>query len=622
MSTGALKVALTFTAIDAASTVAKAIENRIVGMGEAAKQTRRDFDSMISNMAAGLKAFAATTYTFHLMMRGVHAAADMQAAMTDLENSMHKSYLYGAKLQETLEKVRDVAGKIQEIFPYGQKQFVEAATVFAQSGMKPSDILAPKGALYAAGATATLANSTPAAMAEQIAQIGAVFGLKASQYGELAEVMAKIHHSSLLKIPDMAVALQEPGSLARSLGIGYKDFFTALDDLVQHGVDPSRAGDEFAEFLSRTTMHTKKMEEAMKRAGIHFYEHGKRLPFVDLIHELQNWKNTAVARAMTQEQRDAVWKNIFGERPGRAANMFADTGENSFQNVEDRWKESVGIADMIDARLKDFNVQMDALKGTAQTLAGDAFDPMLHSLTEMVKVANLLVGDLDEVARKYRGITKWGDRLVEVGIGGIATVGLVRMIKGLKAGGRVFKDLMRGGSTVTGIAEGLALKKAVGVTPVFVTNWHDGIGGWPAIKPPGGSETETADAASILKSIPAAVLASAALSTAAIAGAGLMAIFGAAYFSNPLGRAFNEFGEVFHKNTTLDALKHEARASEAIAKRVEQFVAHQKDAKQPITLNIHIDEKGKIIATGDMHTIPKINLRRGVFIHNGGNGND
>lgn len=624
MSSNAMKIALTFTAIDAASGVVRLLEGRILGLGKAGQQVKKDFEDMISHTQAGLKSLAASYYTLNALKPGIRIAADMQEAMIELEMSLQRSGKNAATLTEELKKFRQEADRLQKIHPYGAKEFAEAATVFVQAGMKPGDILGDKGAMAAAGTLATIGHSDPKSMAQALQGIGATYNLKGSQYGELANYIQKIHTSTPLKIDEAVEALKYAGQMSSAMELGWKDTLTALATLKAHGAPGSMAGTELSNFLMRLTGATKGEAQAIKQAGFEFWDQNEHIkPMGDIIKELQGQGASSNITAMSQKERMTLLSKIFAARGERAALAFADTGDNSFQAIGERTGQSADAADKLATRLTGLEANLKSLSGTIETAVANAFDPMLNDLTAMAKAANDLVDSLGKIAAEHRTLMKGLGYGVEGGAAALGGYGLYRLAKVGAAGRRVWRGLRGVGSTAAGVAEGKILEKTAGVTPVFVTNW-----------PGGGAGDAVGTAAKAVKDWAAPAVAAAAgglVIPAAAAALSMGGLIGFGLLAKPPNKeeqaALWAKGEAERKvreaaPESLASLQRQASERvQAADKRIEDAVKSVettlREKKNNITLNISVDQNGRVTSSSDdPNTSTQINLKRGEFLQN------
>jgi TP901 family phage tail tape measure protein len=612
----AMKIALTFTAIDAASGAVKLLENRILRLGKAGRQVKKDFEDMVSHAQAGLKSLAASYYTLNALRPGIRIAADMQEAMIELEMSLQRSGKNAATMTEELRKFRQEADRLQKIHPYGAKEFAEAATVFVQAGMRPEDILGDRGALAAAGTLATIGHSDPKAMAQALQGIGATYGLKGSQYGELANYIQKIHTSTPLKIDEAVEALKYSGQMSSAMELGWKDTLTALATLKAHGAPGSMAGTELSNFLQRLTGATKGESKAIKEAGFEFWdESGHAKSMGDIIRELQGQGANPKMAGMTQKERMTLLSKIFAARGERAALAFADTGDNSFQALGERAGQSADAVDKLATRLTGLEANLKSLSGTVETAVANAFDPMLNDLTAMAKAANDLVDSLGKMAAEHRTLTKGIGYGVEGGAVALGGYGLFRLAKAAASGRRVWSGLRGAGSTAAGLAEGKILEKTAGVTPVFVTNW-------PAGGP--GSAAAEAGAGKTLKNA-AAALGASGMGPLAVAGAATAAAL--AFLRKPLWEHFTSDkaktylqGEIHRRDgetvaSSLARIKMHVTDEEADRRLAQLNQKLSERPKNDITLNITVDQGGRVTSqSNDPNTSATVNLKRGMFM--------
>lgn len=613
MSSAAMKLALTFTAVDAASGIMRMLENRLHGMGSAAQHLQKDFDSMVRNIGDGVKSLSAAWYIGEKLKPGVQIAADMQAQMLQMKMHLEYAGTSASKLHDELVKVREVADSLQKITPFSSQQMVEAETALAKGGIPIQAIVSNGGAASAAAILATIAGLDPQTAAEAL--IGTAVPWEAGKAPLVNGGRPFEMSTDMVKMADMfqkiltasRLGLNPEGFLsgmsnfagdAAVMGLSMKDSLAAFAAVSESVRDPAAAGTYLKNFIQRLTGASKQARKEMEQVGLEFWtKQGNLKNWDQIVAELRGKTSK-----LNQHDFLLALNKIFQMRGIEAALALRRTGTGSYEFEKQRIDTGASWQTKMNIRLEGLGANLQALSGTVKSLTADAFNPMLGPLTTLTREINNGADALRRSAanhQKVMGALDW----TAVGAAVAATgYGAFKILKGGSAAMRLIRGLKGGAAdTIVGVAEGKALEKAAGVTPVFVTNWPSGPG-------LGG-----AGAAEALEEIPAAVMASAALATAAIAGAGLTAIFAAAYFRNPLGRALYGAGEVFHKNGTLDAMKQAAQENAVVAKKVEAFVS--RSARQPITLNIHIDENGKITSTSnDMHIIPKINLRRGVFI--------
>lgn len=434
MPSNTMKLALTFTAVDATAGILRGLENRILGLGTAAQKVRRDFEDMVSHTQAGLKALAASWYAVKGLEKGVKVSSDMEEAMSTLEMSMGRTGQNAAEFHKQLEKVRDTAAKVQLLFPFGQKEMVNAAVTLTQSGMKYQELASETGALYSVGALASIGKVSTVEAAEAISAGANIFGAKGDELGKMADFMQKVGTTTPLHIGLQATALREGGPEAKMLGLTYKEAFTAMGAYAKQTGDAAKAGERLMEFGHRLSGATAKEKEALEEAGLSFYDRrGKRKPFLQIIQELQRFRADLESKhpTFTEEEFNDLFKKIFEGRGEFMAFALSKRGEGSYQDVAAEAEKSYSIQEKVNIATRDFGRNVEALLGSTKTLVADAFDPLLKSLTPLVKQINDVIGALDSFAKEHRELTKDVTKGVVALMAFGAVWGSIRIVQGI-----------------------------------------------------------------------------------------------------------------------------------------------------------------------------------------------
>ncbi len=614
MSSTAMKIALTFTAIDAASAGISTLGRHVAGLGAAGKRAQKDFEAMATNMQAGLKGLTATFLAFEKIKPAINIAAQMEESMTTLEMSLARTGQNAAKFHAELEKVRDVAGKLQVLFPFGQKEMIDAATVLAQSGMKAKDIASPTGALYSVGALASIGKVDTKYASELMATGSNIFGVKGDELGKMADWMQKIGTTSMMHIADQKLALSEGGAAAGILKIGYKDTLTALATISQMEGGPSKAGERLAEFAQRLMGATKQEKKALKAAGLSFFDKkGVLKPFPVIVQDLQNLQHSPKFAKKTQQQQLQIWKDIFQGRGEYGAFALANTGPNSFQSRQTDAERSLEIHAKTDLALRDLTRNVDALTGTVKTAISDAFAPLLPSLTHLVQGLNDAAMAADEFAKRHPK----GMKVAEEAGAGALGLGFVwsafKVLKGLRAGGRALKSLAGLGGMGVDLVEGKAMADIARAMPVFVTNWQDARRGLGAPTVPGERAAGAAAGTAVAK----------AAGTAAAIGAASTAMLTGLITLPPLLMAaaeyFNQTSS--HPSPPFDPTAMTVELMERYADRDSERVANavknvqvKPEIKNQVNLSVHVDQNGRATSSSnDLNTSAQVDLKRGDF---------
>ncbi len=270
---GAMKLAMTFTAVDAASSVLMGLEKKILRLGHAGTQVKKDFEKMVSSFRAGIKAIAATKYLFDTVKPGVEAAADLQEAMTNVKMNIASSAKNAEELNGWLKSVEKTAMSVAANQPFTATQIAETSNELLKAGIKFQDVIGSRGAAWSAGGLSALSKMDPADVAMQMGKVSEAFNIKGGgQFKEFADWMSKVDDATATKIPELFYGLKMAGTGMQSFRVSVKDTITALGALSPLG---DMAGTSLGRFVTRMAGTTKESRKYMKKLGLDFFKDGK-----------------------------------------------------------------------------------------------------------------------------------------------------------------------------------------------------------------------------------------------------------------------------------------------------------------------------------------------------------
>jgi TP901 family phage tail tape measure protein len=635
----AMKIALTFTAIDAASGMMRMLENRILGMGKAAQSVRKDFEAMVSHTQAGLKSLAASVAILNELKPGIRIAASMEEAIDNLKMSLQTAGKPAAQLTKELQKAREVADDLQKITPFSSRQIVQSETMLSRAGIRWEDIMAPKGAAYAASTLATIMSDkgmTPETASEMLTKTAIAFHLRGSQFGNLADIYQRVLTTTILgQHPEsFTTGIGNLAGVAATMGLTPRQAVQFLATVAGSVANPEEAGTYAKDFLLRLTGARKTQKEEMEKLGLHFFDQqGNLKPFQGVIDELRG----KTSRLNQKELTEAIFK-VFGIQGLQAALALRRTGMGSYEDVGTHLNKTSDISTKLATRLEGLDANLKSLAGTTESAVANAFNPMLHTLTGMTKAANDFVDAGGKYAGRHQDVMKAVDWSI-AGIGaGAAGYGLYRLLRAGVSGAAMFRGLR---STGLAVAEGKALEKIAGVTPVFVVNWPGRDIQMPGAEKSGpvlydrygnpitrNAAAETSGAASNAAKVGAGGgfwLGPLVGITATMAAASLSVgyDFMKAHPENPFLDPFEPVGRTWvardsEARQTTNALRAttlhvEDPKLEGTLSKMEGILRQK--IKNEIVLNIRVDQNGRVSAqSNDADTTARINLKRGEFL--------
>lgn len=445
---------------------------------------------------------------------GIAIAGELQEAVLGVKTELMGSVDSALAMDKALREIKATAFDIQGYTKFDQAQIVNLQKELIKGGASVSQIVGKQGAAAAAAALAAYEDIDAVAAGEKLIALATPFNLAGDQFMELANQAAAAASASTASFESISEGGKYVAGTMAALGRDTKEMFALLATLDMQGLNGSMGGTSLNAFF-REAVKVNAFKDAK----------GNLKSTVEII-ELLDKRLAGLGNA----RRAEVLNKMFGEEGGRAAQVLLTKGDKSYQAIAASMDKAVGLQEKLEERLKGFNAQLDALRGTAKSTFGSLFEPALDPLTKLISKTNEWVGALGEASQENKLIGQIG-----TGVAGAAAVGGLlyggtHLIKGLRSGGKMLGALKGGTELAGGVAMGKALEEAAGVPSVYVVNMPKEFGGTV------GTVDKVADAAadafnpktfSKFKTT-LALLGGAPLSTIPSMGAGAMATAGAA----------------------------------------------------------------------------------------------
>lgn len=367
--------------------------------------------SRIGPLAAGI-----TVAGVGALAAGMGASVKVAA---DFEQSLANVASVTGATKDELVALRKEALQVGKDTSKSASESVEAFGELLKAGMSVKDVVGGAGRTVV-----QLAEATGQAVPEMAALLSNAlntFGLGADQAANVANTIARAANASAIDVRDLAYSLQAVGPVAAQAGLSIDDFGTAIGILGNNALKGSDAGTSLKTMLLSLTAPTDKAKALLDDLGVKVFDDaGKIRSFRDIIGDLQK----ALA-GMTDEQRSAVLKDIFGTDAIRAANILLKEGVEGWDRFREAMAQAPTVADMSKARLNTLHGQLEQIRGSLETMAimvGEKALPALTTLAQWgVKGLNWLLEQ------------PWGQIAQDIGskIGGMIPEGLADKAKGL-----------------------------------------------------------------------------------------------------------------------------------------------------------------------------------------------
>ncbi|GAB3166592.1 hypothetical protein GCM10027059_25770 [Myceligenerans halotolerans] len=398
----------------------------------------------------------ATVGTVALGVAGVAVQrfAEFDKAMSSVSAATHAT---GAEL----DALREAAIRAGADTSFSASEAAGAIEELAKAGVSTTDILA--GGLDGALALAAAGGIDVSEAAETAASALTQFGLKGSDVGHVADLLAAGAGKAQGGVTDLGQALNQSGLIAAQTGLTIEETTAALSAFASAGLLGSDAGTSFKTMLQVLSAPSSTAATEMERLGISAYDaQGNFVGLEALAGNLQS-----ALEDLTPQQRNSALATIFGSDAVRAASIIYKQGAEGV-------REWTGAVDDQGYAAETAAIQLDNLAGDLEALGGSLDTVFIQSrggandvLRDMVQRTETLVDAIGEIPGPVLNATT-----MIAGAGGLALLGVAGLGK-LTVGVVETRDAMKalGITTRTATIAVGAMGAALGVATVALTIW-------------------------------------------------------------------------------------------------------------------------------------------------------
>ena len=394
------------------------------------------------------------------------------------------------------------------------------------------------------------------------------------------------------ELEDLSSVFSRLGPNAKSAGLGFDQTLAFVESLSLIERAPERLA-TLADSTLRLFTNQRYAQQAQRATKVKFFdENGARRNVADVLADIK----AKYSQLGNDLERSKFIQKAFGT-------VDLDTQK--------------GLKTLLSGNTLDrMNAFTKEIQNASGTLERDMPDAMRDAADQAGRLKNTLRQAADAFARPinsaFSKATKWAlDSKQDGGLGlsggqlltGGAAATIAAVLLGRRAKGLAGKLLRGTGSLATGVAEGKALEAAAGVTPVFVTNWPDSMGGLPGGLGNGKwQEYLPLPKDGVSKGAPGILGGLGALATNPLTIAAALAVGGFAYASYKSAHP-----NLLSENDPWASVTKMASASDA--------TSVMPKVQNEINIDVSVDSSGKVIAqSNDRNTKVKVNgARRGAL---------
>ncbi|MGQ4618449.1 phage tail tape measure protein [Nocardia sp. R7R-8] len=336
-----------------------------------------------------------------------------------------------------------------------------AMTELAKGGFSVQQSMdAAKGSLQLAAA-AQISAGQAATIQSQALQ---AFGLQASDAGRVADVLANTANATSAEITDVALGLQQGGTVAKQFGLSIEDTATALGLFAQSGIRGSDAGTLLKSAMLAITDRGKPAQAAIEELGLKLYNaQGQFVGLRSMFDQLSQ-----ASKRMSPEMYQAATNVLFGSDAMRLAAVAADKGVAGYDRMHDAMSRTGSAADVAKAKMEGLPGAMQTVSNATENLSLEVYDLIKGPLEKFA--TNAAKSITDATPGIVDGLHTASDALVSTGRAVGPVVGWFRglpaPVQAATAALLVFKTTMVGTWVTSGAA---ALQRYGAVASTFAT---------------------------------------------------------------------------------------------------------------------------------------------------------
>ena len=364
------------------------------------------------------------TLTKNLTVPLVGAGAAAVTVAANFDAGMSKVQAISGATGEELVKLRDKAREMGSKTKFSASEAADAMSYMAMAGWKTGDMLdGIEGIMNLAAASGEDLATTSDIVTDALT----AFGLKASDSAHFSDILAAASSNANTNVSLMGETFKYVAPVAGALGISAEDTAEAVGLMANAGIKGSQAGTSLRSILTRLATDAGASSKSLgalgvltEELGVEFYDaNGKVRDFGDILKDARKqWKS------LSEEDASRFAKKIAGEE-GISAWL-------SMMNAapEDIAKLSGAISNCDGAAEKMAATMQNNLKGQLTVLKSQTEEVAIAFGTELMPVAQDLVGKASEAVQWFGSLDSGAKRLI-VNAGLVtASLGPVLMITG------------------------------------------------------------------------------------------------------------------------------------------------------------------------------------------------
>lgn len=315
----------------------------------------------------------------------------------DFDTTMSKVSAISGATGEDLDALRSKAKEMGEQTKFSASEAGQAFTYMAMAGWDTQQMLDGISGIMNLAAADGLDLAT---VSDIVTDALTAFGLKASDAGHFADVLAKASSSANTNVSMLGESFKYVAPIAGSMGYSVEDVAVALGLMANSGIKAGQAGTAMRAALTRMAKPTKDAAALMEQYGISLSNSDGSMKSLG---EVMTMLRTNMGNLTEAEQIQAATM-IFGQEAMSGMLAIINSSDEDFNKLTESIGNAAGTAqEMADTMNDNLSGQLTLLKSQLESLAlsfGEMIIPVLRDVVSGLQKVVDWLNSLDEGQRK------------------------------------------------------------------------------------------------------------------------------------------------------------------------------------------------------------------------------
>lgn len=316
----------------------------------------------------------------------------------EFEKGMSSVKAVSGATGDEIKQLKDLAIDMGAKTKYSATEAAKGIEELLKAGVSTKDVMG--GGLAGALNLAAAGEIELADAAEIASTVLNAFKKDALSVSQAADILAGAANASATDIMGLKLGLSQVSAVASGVGLSFKDTATGLAVFAQNGLKGSDAGTSLKTMLLNLQPETDKQVQLFKKLGliaangtsIFYDQSGKLKSLADISQILQD-----KLKGMTEAQRQATLKTMFGTDAIRAANILYIEGADGIKKMTTEMTKFTA-AQVATEKQNNLLGVLEKLKGTLETIAVQIYNMNSGPLVSLGQ-------NLDRIAQSFSNLS-------------------------------------------------------------------------------------------------------------------------------------------------------------------------------------------------------------------------